>query len=229
MKSLRRKAAFTFTALIALVVLHARAQSDQTAFFSFVNAINSTEPTNFYVEGKKIGDPFPQGFSTGGMGLLAKSANITVENGDAAKAEGKITLSPDRSPIVLAWLKVEPPPLGSNALPKKTIKLTEIPCSTAQPGARLRAIYIGGTDPLNLIMRKSSREIPASGTGVTLTLHPGTPVELPMRGSGPFEFLSGEERIAVHESEGSDNWLLVFFAGHEGKIGSTKTLDCVFH
>lgn len=214
--------------LLATVILGettGRAQEPQPSFFSFLNAINSGDPTTLSVNGKKMGDPAPLGFYTGGMGFMEKNAALSVENGSLPKKEGTLPLSPETCPIAIAYLKVEPAPAGSEAPPKKSIVITAIPCSLAPKSSRVRVVYIGGQDPITLTAKGFPRGGGKTPTA-SLTLRPGIPVELPLKESS-LSFFVGDTPVGSRDTEGRDNYLLVFYPDDKGKLVFTSVLDFV--
>lgn len=217
----------SLTALLLLgPTLHA--QEQQPSFFSFVNVVTADTPTTLSVNGKKIGGPEPLGYCASGLGFLEKSVLISIENGDLPKKEGALPLSPENSPIAIAYLKIEPPVPGSDAPPKKSLAIAVIPCSPAPNAGRLRAVYLGGKDPINLTVKEYSRNSAKAPTGIPLKLTPGVAANVPVKGPTVGFFL-GDTSIGVQDSEGKENRLLIFYPDLKGQLAFSSTFDFVLH
>lgn len=214
--------------LLTTIVPAGRAQEPEVSYFSFVNAIATTEPTILTVNGKKIGDPFPPGFYTGGMGFIEKVAAISVKNGDLPPKQGSIALSPLTSPIIISFLKVEEPPPGS-AEPKKTIQLLAIPCATTAKSRQLRAVYVAPDGPpldVTIVQGRGGPDSASSQGNPTLTLKPRIPLDIPTNAS-PLTFYVGNKAVGAHDNDSKENFLLIFYVDPAGKIGMTEAVDSV--
>jgi hypothetical protein len=171
-----------------------------------------------------MGCPYPFGFYTGGMGFMESSATLPITNGKLLPKVQSLQLSPTTSPIIIAYLKIEPPPPGEGET-KKIIKLVGIPCSTAAKTSLLRAVYVGGKDPIVLDI-KSGRGSEGKGSATQLKLIPDTPVKVSLKGS-PLQFFIGDTPVGVYDAESKDNFLLVFYPAADGKLAMTTVLDIV--
>jgi hypothetical protein len=204
-------------------------QEQQPAFFSFVNAVNSDSPTILTVNGTKMGDPFPLGYYSGGMGFVGQSATISIENDSLPPMRTSIPLKPDTSPIVIAYLKLIPSPEGSDAPPKKTIGAIALPCSPDKSGSGLRAVYIGGEQPITVNVKSArSNGTADANVGPQIKLAPGVPIDVPLK-SSPLEFFSNGESIGVHDADAGESYILVFFPRPNRKLGFVSALDQPFH
>jgi hypothetical protein len=216
--------------LIFASILHfalTQAAWSAPSFFCFVNAIDSGYPTVLRVNGKTIGDAFQSGFVTGGMGFDGSSVKIDITNGES-KVDGiTVAISPQTSPIVIAYLSSKEK-TSTDSIPQvPSIKTIEIPVSPQQGNAGARAIYVGEQSKIDILLEKSSQgeklsqEASSPHTGQTFTLVKDEPSAISSLKPGTRVFI-GERQVGVFDMEGDDNWLLVFFDSHKANDGGLQ-------
>jgi hypothetical protein len=211
------------TLIFASILHFALTQTAWSApsFFCFVNAIDSEYPTVLRVNGKTIGDAFQSGFVTGGMGFDGSSVKIDITNGES-KVDGiTVAISPQTSPIVIAYLSSKEK-TSTDSIPQvPSIKTIEIPVSSQQGKEGARAIYVGEQAKINILLEKPSQETNSSNAGQTFTLVKDEPSTISGLKPGTSIFCD-ERQVGVFDIEGDENWLLVFFDSHKTQDGGIQ-------